>query len=68
MMSWFNVCNSSEPGGPRPDANLKSSYYCIWRERSAGNSLWQSHQFGSKKKAAWCDKIFEILFIIFVLK
>ena len=33
------VCDSSEPGGLCPYANLESSYYCIWEEESAENSL-----------------------------
>lgn len=50
IISEFNMCDSSEPGGSDPVANLESSYYCIWERKSAENSLWKKHQFGGGKK------------------
>lgn len=34
IISWFTMCDSSEPGGPSPYANLKSSYYYIWKRET----------------------------------
>lgn len=67
-MSRFNVCDSSEPGGPCPDANLKSSYDCIWERGVLKKAFGKTINLERKKKSAWHDKIFEILFIIFILK
>ena len=50
IISWWNMCDSSEPGGSCPDANLESSYYCIWERESAENSLWGEKQNRTKQK------------------
>lgn len=56
IISWWNVCDSSEPGGLCPDANLESSYYCIWERESAENSLWGEKQNKTKKTLFWQKK------------